>query len=242
MQQRLPSLLEYPIAFAHRGARALAPENTISAFELGLKLGANGLESDAWLTADGMAVLDHDGMHRGLLRRQPIKQLQRRHLLSHIPDFAELLALSSSRCHLSIDVKDYDVVDQLVADAEAAQFPLQHLWLCHYDIEKVLDMRTRHPQVRVVDSTRLSKMKDGIEKRAARLAEHGVDALNLHISDWSGGLVTLVHRFDVLCFGWDAQFPPILETAFRMGLDGVYSDHVDRLVEAYEKVVGVTPP
>ena len=58
MQQRLPSLLADPIAFAHRGAKAYAPENTLEAFALGLKLGANGLESDVWRTCDGAAVLD----------------------------------------------------------------------------------------------------------------------------------------------------------------------------------------
>ena len=50
-----------PIGFAHRGARAHAPENTLEAFRLALRLGATGLESDVWLTADGVAVLDHDG-------------------------------------------------------------------------------------------------------------------------------------------------------------------------------------
>ena len=42
VQQRLPSLLDDPIAFGHRGARAHAPENTLAAFELALNLGANG--------------------------------------------------------------------------------------------------------------------------------------------------------------------------------------------------------
>lgn len=242
MQQRLPSLLEYPIAFAHRGARALAPENTIDAFELAVKLGANGLESDAWMTADGKAVLDHDGVHRGRLRRQAIRDVPRQHLSDHIPDFANLLSVSPQHCHISIDVKDFDVVDRLVIDAEVAGFPLEKLWLCHYDIDKVLDIKTRYPHVRVVDSARLSKIKEGVEKRAALLAEYEIDALNMHVSDWSGGLVTLVHKFNVLAFGWDAQFPPILENALRMGLDAVYSDHVDRLVDSYEKVVGVTPP
>lgn len=241
MQQRLPSLLEFPIAFAHRGARALAPENTIAAFELALKLGANGLESDAWVTSDGKAVLDHDGVHRGKLRRLQIRDVQRQRLADHIPDFAELLALTPPHCHLSIDVKDIDGVHALVADAQAVEFPLNRLWLCHYDIEKVLRMKKLYPDVRVVDSTRLSKIREGVEKRAALLAENGIDALNMHISDWSGGLVTLVHRFNVLSFGWDAQFSPILETAFRMGLDAVYSDHVDRMVDAYERVVGITP-
>jgi glycerophosphoryl diester phosphodiesterase len=62
VQQRLPSLLADPIAFAHRGAKAYAPENTLEAFALGLKLGANGLESDVWVTADGVPVFDHDGV------------------------------------------------------------------------------------------------------------------------------------------------------------------------------------
>ena len=53
-----------PIGFAHRGARAHAPENTLEAFALALRLGATGLESDAWLTADGEVVLDHDGVVR----------------------------------------------------------------------------------------------------------------------------------------------------------------------------------
>lgn len=241
MQQRLPSLLECPIAFAHRGARALAAENTLDAFELALKLGANGLESDAWITSDGKAVLDHDGIHRGRVRRLAIRDVRRDQLSDHIPDFAQLLEILPSPCHLSIDVKDYGVVDTLVGDAQDAHFPLDRLWLCHFDIEKVLEIKKRHPDVRVVDSTRLSKIKEGIEKRTALLAEHKIDAINMHVSDWSGGLATLVHRFNVLAFGWDAQFPPILETAFRMGLDAVYSDHIDRLVDAYEKVVGVTP-
>ena len=66
MQQRLPSLIDEPIAFAHRGARAHAPENTLEAFALGLRLGATGLESDVWLTADGIAVLDFHRQERRL--------------------------------------------------------------------------------------------------------------------------------------------------------------------------------
>ncbi|MCU1376632.1 MAG: putative phosphodiesterase, partial [Actinomycetia bacterium] len=66
-----------PIGFAHRGARAHAPENTLAAFTLATRLGATGLESDVWLTADGVAVLDHDGVVRHGLRRRPIATMDR---------------------------------------------------------------------------------------------------------------------------------------------------------------------
>ena len=44
----------------HRGARGLAPENTLAAFERALALGVDTLESDVHLTADGVPVLHHD--------------------------------------------------------------------------------------------------------------------------------------------------------------------------------------
>lgn len=48
------------INYAHRGASSYAPENTLSAFRLGIKMGANGIETDVQLTSDGIAVLFHD--------------------------------------------------------------------------------------------------------------------------------------------------------------------------------------
>ncbi len=75
--------LQDPIGFAHRGASAHAPENTLEAFSLALRLGASGLESDVWLTRDRIPVLDHDGVVRGGLRRKrPISTVDRAELPS----------------------------------------------------------------------------------------------------------------------------------------------------------------
>ena len=49
-----------PHVFAHRGGCALGPENTIAAFDLGRAAGADGLELDVQLSADGVVVVCHD--------------------------------------------------------------------------------------------------------------------------------------------------------------------------------------
>ena len=49
-----------PLVFAHRGGCALGPENTIAAFDRGLAAGADGLELDVHLSADGVVVVCHD--------------------------------------------------------------------------------------------------------------------------------------------------------------------------------------
>jgi glycerophosphoryl diester phosphodiesterase len=49
-----------PRVFAHRGGAALAPENTIAAFDHGVATGADGLELDVRLSSDGIVVVCHD--------------------------------------------------------------------------------------------------------------------------------------------------------------------------------------
>jgi glycerophosphoryl diester phosphodiesterase len=49
-----------PLVFAHRGGAALAPENTLAAFDSGISLGADGLELDVRLSRDNVVVIHHD--------------------------------------------------------------------------------------------------------------------------------------------------------------------------------------
>ena len=66
------------------------------------------------------------------------------------------------------------------------------------------------------------------------LRDLGVDAVNLHHGEWSAGLVALFHRFGRRCLGWDAQHIRIVTALLRAGIDGIFSDHVDRLVDGAE--------
>ena len=49
-----------PLVFAHRGGAALAPENTLAAFDRGVALGADGIELDLHRSRDGHLVACHD--------------------------------------------------------------------------------------------------------------------------------------------------------------------------------------
>jgi glycerophosphoryl diester phosphodiesterase len=184
-----------------------------------------------WLTSDGIAVLDHDGTVRAGVRRRPISSVARAELPAHIPTLASLYETCGSDFELSLDVKDPTAGPATVAVARDAGAE-QRLWLCHPVLDVVAGWRELSPAVRLVDSTRLRLIKEGPERRAARQKALGVDAVNLHHTDWSGGLVTLWHRFDRYALGWDAQHERILDGLLAIGIDGVYCDHVTRMVDA----------
>jgi len=83
-----------PLVFAHRGGSALAPENTIAAFDHGLALGADGLELDVHLSRDGVVVVHHDRLLerttalRGPIAARGAEELRR----AAVPSLAEVLA------------------------------------------------------------------------------------------------------------------------------------------------------
>jgi glycerophosphoryl diester phosphodiesterase len=174
-------------------------------------------------------------VRRGL-RRRSIASLTRAQLPAHIPTLSELYAEVGTQLDLSLDVKDPAAFGRVIQVAETAgDGALQRLWLCHPRWKQVAAWREACPDVRLVDSTFIGYMSNGPEQRAATLADAGIDAVNLHHSEWNGGLTSLFHRFGVLCFGWDAQHPRILDGLLEVGIDAVYSDHVDRMVEALDR-------
>ena len=132
------------IAFAHRGARAYAKENTLDAFQLGLRLGATGLESDVWITKDGVPVLDHDGVVQGRFVKRPISQYLREDLPRHIPTLEDLFQLAPRGTSISLDIKDdasFDAVIATVRKAYGNQAPF--IYLCHPNLDVLGEFRSR---------------------------------------------------------------------------------------------------
>ena len=83
-----------PLVFAHRGGSALAPENTVAAFDNGLALGADGLELDVHFSRDGVVVVHHDAALdrttrlRGPIAARDAEELRR----ADVPTLAEVLS------------------------------------------------------------------------------------------------------------------------------------------------------
>jgi glycerophosphoryl diester phosphodiesterase len=226
-----------PIGFAHRGARAERPENTLAAFSRALELGATGLESDAWITADGQVVLDHDGTTGGPWRRRPIATQPRRALARHIPALAELYATCGTAFELSLDVKDEAAVPGILALAEQAGAATR-LWLCHDNWATLAGWRTAAGAAKLVLSSRLDVRRVALAEQVRAWKQAGVDTVNLHRRQWTPDRVAAVHGAGMAAFGWDAQARTEIAGLIGMGVDGVYSDHVDRLMAVIAALSG----
>ncbi len=198
-----------------------------------------------WLTADGVAVLDHDGTVRAGVRRRPIAAVERSRLPPHIPALEDLYRHCGAGFQLSLDVKDPSAAGATVAVARAAgDDALGRLWLCHPDWEELARWRAdgmpgltgafhRHSKVVLVQLDQLRRLHEGPEHRAATLADHGVDAVNMPATDWNAGLATLFTWFRLPGVrGMPSSIRSL--SLLRMGCDAVYSDRVEIVRERNE--------
>ena len=104
-QARAASLArsESPLVIAHRGASADAPEHTLAAYQAALDQGADGLECDVRLTADGHLVCVHD--------RRVDRTTNGRGVVSTL-ELAELRSLDFAARHGSWGFDDEEQPDQ----------------------------------------------------------------------------------------------------------------------------------
>jgi glycerophosphoryl diester phosphodiesterase len=218
--------------FAHRGG-APGPNNTLEAFAAALAKGARGLETDAWLSLDGAVVLDHDGL-AGANRRQPIAQVRRDELPAHIPTLDELYNACGTDFELAIDVKTTEVATAVVAVAQR-HAAADRLWVVAPQPLQLEALNGAHRTVTLRGDVIRSP------RRSAALAQAratGVEAINARWMWWSRSLVAEVHACDLLAFGYDAQRAFSLNRSMSIGLDAVFSDHIEEMVAAISAVEG----
>lgn len=123
------------MVIAHRGASEEAPENTMSAFERALALGADGFEFDVQLTSDGRPVVIHDAMlDRTTTGSGPVFASSAKHIATldagdwfgaefsgeRVPSLEAVLGLPAQIFELEIKSWGREVLDVVLAAVDRA--------------------------------------------------------------------------------------------------------------------------
>lgn len=215
---------EFRYRFAHRGGRAHGPDNTIATFREALARGAQGLETDAWVTVDGHVVLDHDGVIRAARRsHRPIAEVRRDELPAHIPTLDELYTECGTDFDLAIDVRLPTVAETVISVARSYT-ALDRLWIVGATPKLLRGWQHLDHSGAYAMSIRLVERRRTIID-AARHA--GADALNMRWPWWTKPWVRRVHQAGLLAFAYDVQSRWTQRRCAHLGIDGIFTDHVD---------------
>lgn len=132
-----------PAIFAHRGARRVAPENTLPAFAAALAMGVDGIELDVHRTTDDQLVVIHDFVVDGTTDGSgPVAAMSAAEIArldagsrfgtafagTRIPHLTEVLDLVGDRCRVNIEIKSMDPYANDASDLVAALIRERNLY------------------------------------------------------------------------------------------------------------------
>jgi glycerophosphoryl diester phosphodiesterase len=195
-----------------------------------------GLESDVWVTADGVAILDHDGLVGLPPWRRPMPTVPRAAVPRRMPSLEELFAECGTDFELSLDVKHPEAAATVVAVARAAG-AASRTWLCGPSELARQWRQDFGDDVRLVDSSRRAFVREGVAERARALSAAGVDVLNMRQDEWTAADVAATHEAGILAFGWDVNRDNDLTRLLGFGCDAIYSDSL-RLLRRAQQAAG----
>ncbi len=118
---------EIPLIIGHRGASAYAPENTLAAFAMALDMGADGVELDVQLSAEGDLIIFHDDTPQrltgqtGRVTDMTLAQLKALDLGEGqtVPTLDELFEMLGPTLLYNIEIKDFRLRNYGIEDAIA---------------------------------------------------------------------------------------------------------------------------
>ncbi len=234
---RHPSRRHPPVVFGDGGASEHAPSHSTAAFELALMLGATGLSARCHLSADGAVLLSDTASVGRWPRRRRLSDVARAEVPA-LPSLDDVLDLLDDEALVSIQATD-DAAAAAVVDVLSLRGALGRLWLTHHDHETLARWRERWSSDPVlVHRGRIGALDGGPERHASRLAERRIDGLSMPAADWTGGLTTLVHRFELDAIASDARVERVFVDLVRMGIDAIHTGNIEPAVDVVAQEAG----
>ncbi|KLV03381.1 glycerophosphodiester phosphodiesterase [Photobacterium aquae] len=226
----------------HRGARALAPENTLAGMNLAADCGVEWIEIDTQLSKDGIPVIIHDKTvnrctnGRGKVASLTLEQLQSLdagswfdpHFATEtIPTLSQTLELCTNRgLSLNLEIKIYHpreaepLIDAIADVIKQHNYPAEKLLLSSFDIATLQLCQTHLPEVRrgyICDTWN--------NKRLAKLAN--LDLFSIHIDHriLTPEIAETIKQQGLILKVWTLNDPSQAERMYGMGVDNIITDN-----------------
>jgi glycerophosphoryl diester phosphodiesterase len=241
-----------PLVIAHRGDSAHRPENTLASFASALEVGAELVELDVQLTADGHVIVLHDPrLERTTTGRGDVRRLTLAEVRSvsagypdrfgsayageRVPALSEVLALLRGRARVLVEVKTESVTDDAEGGIEARTAAevrragmadsVAFISFDHRAIRRLASLAPEMTRGRLFGRTNADEVLEAARDASCELVMP-------HKGQLTRVLVDRVHAAGLKLATWVVDEPAELKKVARFGLYGVGSNRPGVLLEA----------
>lgn len=233
--------LPIPAVFAHRGASAYAPENTLSAFKLAINQNADGIELDVTLTADGQVVVIHDtSIDRTTTGKGQVKFMDLSTLRQFdagswfgpayagecIPTLNEVLELIGDKVIINIEIQPFNSSLRHTTEKVASL-------VAHHGLENTIIFSSFNPRALNQIHRQLPTVPIGILLRPGILGALfklifdgwvNYRSIHPHYSAVTPKMIQRAKKEGHRVIAYTVNHPDDIRWLFAMGVDGIFTD------------------
>lgn len=230
------------VNYAHRGASSYAPENTLSAFYLGIRMKANGIETDIRRSRDGHLVLFHDDTleriagAQGSVSDYDLRQL--RQMLFQGPAGSEpdrivtledfLYLFGYRPLTFSLEIKQQGVEEDCLRATEKYGMTEKCIFTS-FDYESLRDLR------RINHEAKLGYLfREVTEERIREAEDIGCRQLCIHVQEMDQNQITELKRKGFSVRAWGIRTEQDMFRAIKLADDGMTINFPDKLAAALD--------
>ena len=243
--------LPKPVVFAHRGASQYAPENTIAAFELAVSQGADAIELDVKLSADGKAVVIHDqtvdrtthGSGRvNQMTLASLKGLNAQYRFDayageQIPTLDEVFESVGKRIFINVELTNYasrhDNLVPIVAEIVKRHQLEKEVLFSSFIPVNLKKMKTLLPDVPV--ALLASQGVLGVASRSALFTQLSPKIIHPYLDDVTPQLMNTERRRGRRVHVWTVNEDIDLRRMIDYGVDGFFTDDPAKALRILER-------
>ncbi len=224
--------------WAHRGASARAPENTLAAFREAAAAGADGLELDVHLSRDGVPVVIHDDTvdrttnGSGAVDALTFPEIRaldagswfgRQFAGELLPTLDEVFQLAGDRLRLNVEIKN--AAAGIAVLALMKRYPRTPVLVSSFDHDLLNVLRRQDSELSLGFLQETSDWQEAVERAAGCAAESFHPREDLVDAE----LITVCRSRRLAVYPWTVDDPQRLAALCHLGVDGVFCNDPERV-------------
>jgi len=244
------SIQAKPLIVGHRGVPFYAPENTTPSMQMALDLGADGWETDIYLTQDKKLMVMHDkttsrtasGVNHDM-KNTPSDVLAKVDVGSYkhpiftgatLPYLQDIIDMMPKKYLLVIEIKDNpDTVPVLKKTLEASGHSWDEFRIISFNFDSCVAAKKQMPEVEVYYLEGAKKTKNGGRKKFGedvlkKCKDAGLSGVDLDYKGVTEKLVKQCHEMGMKFYCWTVDEKADVQRMTRFGVDAITTDVADR--------------
>ena len=232
------------IIIGHKGASAIAPENTLKAFKKAIELKADMVEFDIHKTKGGEIVIIHDSDTlsitgvQGLIKEMTLEEIKKLDAGEgeKIPTLLELIKVAKEKVGLQIEIKSSGLLEKLIKLLKGENLVNTSIVSC-FAFGELVKLKNLEPIIRLgfllpEDLVWVRQIK----RKILKAVDNKFYAIHPHFNITDKEIVDFAHDNGLKVNVWTVNDKDDMERLIQLGVDGIITDDISMANELLGRV------